>query len=216
MIRRVCPDVTLSEVRIASGQSDRVEVYLRDQIPVRSGLHFGSVAVPFECGRRSELARTQSRPAFANSCLARCSCNYAVASTTTRGYSSSFDVKLENEEEILDAIVSDRRRRRTQARCPEIWQDLHNAAVRDDRVWSSRSPTSRSHKSASCERSCRAIQAELYYRAATFFGDVLGDEFGATTYLEKALAVFRGTPVRSARIDAQLTRIDDNKKLAEL
>ncbi|MDF2697131.1 MAG: Exonuclease SbcC, partial [Labilithrix sp.] len=61
-----------------------------------------------------------------------------------------------------------------------------------------------------------AVQGELFFRAATFFGDVLGDEFGATTYLEKALGAFPGHAGAFERIDAQLTRIDDNKKLAEL
>src|SRR5262249_27018379 len=54
------------------------------------------------------------------------------------------------------------------------------------------------------------------FRAAKFFGDVLGDEFGATTYLERALGAFPGHIGAFERIDAQLTRIDDNKKLAEL
>jgi tetratricopeptide (TPR) repeat protein len=60
------------------------------------------------------------------------------------------------------------------------------------------------------------VQAELYYRAAGFFGEVLGDEFGATTYLEKALTAWPAHVGAFERIDAQLTRVDDNKKLADL
>ncbi len=126
----------------------------------------------------------------------------------------SFENKLENEEEVLDAIVS--ALARNSAFDLGIWQELHEAAVRDDRV----SELAFAYESLAQSRKLKTflpiIQAELYFRAATFFGDVLGDEFGATTYLERALTAQPGHAGAFERIDAQLTRTDDNKKLAEL
>ena len=99
---------------------------------------------------------------------------------------------------------------------PAIWGELHDAAVKHDRV----SELAFAYESAAQSRKLKtllpAVQAELFFRAATFFGDVLGDEFGATTYLEKALGAFPGHAGAFERIDAQLTRVDDDKKLAEL
>jgi tetratricopeptide (TPR) repeat protein len=125
----------------------------------------------------------------------------------------SFEAKLENEEEVLDAIVSALSKN---ALDPGIWSELHDAAVKHDRV----SELAFAYESAAQGRKLKtflpAVQAELFYRAAAFFGDILGDEFGATTYLEKALGAFPGHAGAFERIDAQLTRTDDNKKLAEL
>ncbi len=125
----------------------------------------------------------------------------------------SFDEKLENEEEVLDSIVSALAKN---ALDPAIWQELHEAAVKHDRV----SELAFAYESAAQSRKLKtflpAVQAELFFRAATFFGDILGDEFGATTYLEKALAAFPGHVGAFERIDAQLTRASDHKKLAEL
>jgi tetratricopeptide (TPR) repeat protein len=125
----------------------------------------------------------------------------------------SFEAKLENEEEVVDAILVALSKGQLDA---GVWDDLHKAAVRDDRV----SELAFAYESTAQGRKLKtflpAVQAELYFRAATFFGDVLGDEFGATTYLERALGAQPGHHGAFERIDAQLTRVDDNKKLAEL
>lgn len=125
----------------------------------------------------------------------------------------SFEHKLENEEEVLDAIVAALAR---EALEPSIWDELHDAATRDDRV----SELAFAYESTAQGRKLKtqlpAVQAELYYRAASFFGDVLGDEFGATTYLERALAVLPGHVGAFERIDAQLTRSEDHRRLGEL
>ena len=124
----------------------------------------------------------------------------------------SFDAKLENEEEILDALLVAQAKGTLDA---EIWKELHDAAVRFDRV----SELAFAYESVSQGRKLKTLlpvhQAELYYRAALFFGEILGDEFGATTYLEKALGAYPGHTGAFERIDAQLTRVDDNKKLAD-
>ncbi|MDB4942278.1 MAG: Exonuclease SbcC [Labilithrix sp.] len=114
---------------------------------------------------------------------------------------------------MLDALLVAQSKGQLEA---DVWQELHDAAVRFDRV----SELAFAYESVSQGRRLRtllpAVQAELFYRAAIFFGEVLGDEFGATTYLEKALAAHPGHAGAFERIDAQLTRVDDNKKLADL
>lgn len=125
----------------------------------------------------------------------------------------SFEAKLENEEEVLDSVMSALSKNVLD---PNIWTELHEAAVKFDRV----SELAFAYESAAQGRKLKtflpAVQAEILFRAATFFGDILGDEFGATTYLEKALGAYPGHTGAFERIDAQLTRVDDNKKLAEL
>lgn len=125
----------------------------------------------------------------------------------------SFEAKLENEEEVLDALLLALSKNQLDE---DIWQELHDAAVRFDRV----SELAFAYESVSQGRRLKtllpAVQAELYFRAAGFFGEVLGDEFGATTYLEKALTAWPAHAGAFERIDAQLTRVDDNKKLADL
>ncbi|MBX3190957.1 MAG: tetratricopeptide repeat protein [Labilithrix sp.] len=125
----------------------------------------------------------------------------------------SFETKLENEEEVLDALLVALSRNQLDE---ALWQELHDAAVKFDRV----SELAFAYESVSQGRKLKTllppVQAELYYRAATFFGEILGDEFGATTYLEKALGAHPAHVGAFERIDAQLTRVDDNKKLADL
>ena len=125
----------------------------------------------------------------------------------------SFENSLEKEEEVLDAILAAQAKGTLD---PNIWQELHDAAVRFDRV----SELAFAYESVSQGRKLKTYlpqtQAELFFRAAIFFGEVLGDEFGATTYLEKALGAYPGHNGAFERIDARLTRVDDHKKLADL
>lgn len=125
----------------------------------------------------------------------------------------AFAEKLENEEQVLDAMMTSL----AKDQLPDwAWDNLHGAAVRDERV----SELAFAYEAVSQGRRLKAqppnVQAEFLYRAATFFGEVLGDEFGATTYLERALGAQPGHVGAFERIDAQLTQADDNKKLAEL
>lgn len=137
----------------------------------------------------------------------------STSSRPNRGVIPSFEEKLENEEEVVDALLNAFAKNQLEA---DVWPTLHQAAVRFDRV----SELSFAYESISQSRKLKtqlpAVQAELFFRAATFFGDVLGDEFGAATYLEKALGAQPGHAGAFERIDAQLSRTGDHKKLAEL
>jgi len=125
----------------------------------------------------------------------------------------SFETKLENEEEVLDSLLVALARNQLDE---GLWKELHDAAVRFDRV----SELAFAYESLAQGRKLKTylppVQAELFFRAATFFGEVLGDEFGATTYLERALGAYPAHAGAFERIDAQLTRVDDHKKLADL
>ena len=125
----------------------------------------------------------------------------------------SFEASLENEEEVLDQMMSALSKN---ALDPETWKELHEAAVKHDRA----SQLAFAYESAAAGRKLKTflpqIQAEVLYRAATFFADQLGDEVGAATYLEKSLAAFAGHVGAFERLDALLERAQDHKRLAEL
>ncbi|MFO0736875.1 MAG: tetratricopeptide repeat protein [Labilithrix sp.] len=125
----------------------------------------------------------------------------------------SFETSLENEEEVLDQMMSALSKNALDA---ELWKELHEAAVKHDRA----SQLAFAYESAAAGRKLKTflpqVQAEVLYRAATFFADQLGDEVGASTYLEKALAAFAGHVGAFERLDALLERAQDHKRLAEL
>ncbi len=125
----------------------------------------------------------------------------------------AFDSKLENEEEVLDKLLAAQSKGVLD---PVVWQELHDAAVRDGRV----SELAFAYESVAQGRKLKTllppVQAELFYRAARLTGDVLGDEFGATRYLEKALSAYPGHVGAFEQIDAQLTDVSDSKKLGDL
>jgi tetratricopeptide (TPR) repeat protein len=125
----------------------------------------------------------------------------------------SFEDGLENEEEVLDQMMSALSKNLLD---PDLWKELHEAAVKHDRA----SQLAFAYESAAAGRKLKTflpqIQAEVLYRAATFFADQLGDEVGASTYLEKSLAAFAGHVGAFERLDALLERAHDLKRLAEL
>ena len=127
----------------------------------------------------------------------------------------SFENALENEEEVLDQMMSALSKNAIDS-ASDPWKELHEAAVKHDRA----SQLAFAYESAAAGRKLKTflpqVQAEVLYRAATFFADQLGDEVGAATYLEKALAAHAGHAGAFERLDALLTRTEDHKRLAEL
>jgi tetratricopeptide (TPR) repeat protein len=125
----------------------------------------------------------------------------------------TFESKLEREEELLDALVTALAR----GQLPEgTWQKLHDAAVRDERV----SELAFAYESFAQNRRLKtlapAVIAELLFKAGTFFGEVFGDEIGAMTYLERALAALPTHAGAFERLDRALARKGDFKRLAEM
>src|SRR5580704_15653318 len=92
----------------------------------------------------------------------------------------SFEAKLEDEERLLDAMLASMAR----GALPDgTWERLHEAARRDDRL----SELAFGFETASQGKRMKlvppATAADFLFQAATFFGDVFGDELGAVAYL---------------------------------
>jgi lipopolysaccharide biosynthesis regulator YciM len=125
----------------------------------------------------------------------------------------SFDAPLQNEEDILEQLVTTLSR----GQLPEeTWGELHEAARRDDRL----SELAFAYESVSQGKRIKTLLptplAEFYFRAAQFFGDVFGDDVGAAAYLERAVATYPAHAGAFEALDALFTRADANKKLADL
>ena len=125
----------------------------------------------------------------------------------------SFDEPLDNEEEVLDQFVTALSR----GQLPEdSWGKLHDAAKRDDRSSELAFAYEAVTQGKRIKTLLPAALGEFYFRAAQFFGDVFGDDVGATAYLERAIAAAPGHVGAFEALDHRLTNADANKKLAEL
>jgi tetratricopeptide (TPR) repeat protein len=125
----------------------------------------------------------------------------------------TFENKLEKEEEILEQLLTALARNQLP---PDTWTKLHLAAVRDDRL----SELAFSYEGVSQGKRLKTqtppVVAEFLYRASTFFSEAFGDELGAVSYLERALAA---QPLHAAafeKLDAILTKAKNDKALADL
>ncbi len=125
----------------------------------------------------------------------------------------SFEAKVENEEPLVDAMLASLARTTLPT---DAWEKLHEAAHRDDRL----SEVAFAFESVSQGKRLRTAQppiaAEFLFQAGRFFGDVFGDEAGAVTYLERALALWPGHAGAFAKIDTLLSKSRQGKKLAEV
>ena len=125
----------------------------------------------------------------------------------------SFDEKLDAEEEVLEVMLAALGKEKLDG---AVWQKLHDAAVRDERV----SELAFAYESVSQGKRIKILPpvaaAEFYFRAATFFADVLGDEFGGRSYLEKAIGASPSHPQAFERLADMLERAGDETKLGEL
>ena len=125
----------------------------------------------------------------------------------------AFEGRLEKEEEILDGLVM----RLGRGSIPgEVWARLHEAAQRDGRL----AELAFAYESVAQSRRLRtfppAVGAEFNFQAATYFGDVFGDELGAVTYLERALALVPVHVGAFERLAELLAKTQNWKRLGEL
>jgi len=125
----------------------------------------------------------------------------------------TFEAKLENEEAILDAMLTLHAKGQLP---PDAWDKLHAAAQRDDRM----SELAFAYESVSQGKRLKTLPgaavAEFLFQAARFFGDVFADEFGAITYLERAHAAMPAHAGVFEKLDALLTKTKNEKRLAEI
>ncbi len=125
----------------------------------------------------------------------------------------TFEVRLDNEEAILDAILASMSRGTLPA---GTWERLYAASQRDGRL----SELAFAFESASQGKRMKGLApplaAEFLFQAACFFGDVFGDELGAVPYLERALAALPAHWGSFAKIEQILRKTQQPKKLADV
>src|SRR5579864_5965881 len=125
----------------------------------------------------------------------------------------TFDTKLDSEETTLDAMLVAMARGTLQA---GVWDRLRAASQRDGRL----SELAFAFESASQAKRVKglppALAAEFLFQAACFFADVFGDEAGAVTYLERALALAPTHAPSFLKIDQILHKTEQPRKLAEV
>ena len=125
----------------------------------------------------------------------------------------TFEAKLEDEERLLDAMLA------AMARGPlpdGIWERLHAAAQRDDRLSELAFGFESSSQGKRLKMLPPAVGADFLFQAARFFGDVFGDELGAVTYLERALVLVPGHAPAFAKIEHLLQKAGHLRKLADV
>ncbi len=125
---------------------------------------------------------------------------------------ASLDERLENEVDVLDSFLLALARNQLPR---EAWEKLHNAARRDDRT----AELAFAFEGLAGDRKLRTLQAgvvaEFMYQSSIFFGDVMGDELGAATFLDKAMSAMPTHPGAIARYEEKLTNAKDFQKLGE-
>jgi len=125
----------------------------------------------------------------------------------------TFDNKLENEEEVLETILSALSRGQLH---PDTWTQFHLAAVRDDRLAEVAFAYENATQSKRIKTLPPNVGAEFFFRASTFFSDAFGDELGAVSYLERALAASPTHEESFQKIEQLLTKSQSWRKLADV
>ena len=120
---------------------------------------------------------------------------------------------VDNESAVLDVLVAALAKGNPH---PEIWDKLHEAAARGDRI---------SELAFAYERLCGdrrfslyppAVQAEALMHAASFFAKTFGDPAGARTYLERVITIAPARADAFAQLEAVLVEARESTRLADL
>lgn len=123
---------------------------------------------------------------------------------------------LEREEEVLDSFVTMLGHGQLE---PDAWDHLHAAARRDGRIAELAFAYEAVAQGKRLKTMAPAILAELNFHAGRFFSEVFGDDFGATAYLERAVAAAPGSLASSGAFDrlvVLLTKAENWRRLAEV
>src|SRR5260221_5398241 len=98
----------------------------------------------------------------------------------------------------------------------DAWQKLHDAAGREERL----SELAFAYESGSQGSRLQAVPgpaaSEFLYQAAIFIGGHFGDELGAITYLERAVASNAAHLGAFEKLDQLLTKNRNHRRLAEV
>jgi golgin subfamily B member 1 len=125
----------------------------------------------------------------------------------------SFAAKVENEEQLLDAVLASLARG---AFPPDAWERLHAAASRDGRTSELAFAFETVSQGKRLKTAPAPVAAEFLYQAARFFADAFGDELGAVSCLERALAAAPTHGASIAKIEQLLVKAGQPRKLAEV
>jgi len=125
----------------------------------------------------------------------------------------SFEAKVENEEELLDAVLASLARGAFPA---EGWENLHAAARRDDRANELAFAFETVSQSRRMKTVPPSVATEFLLEAARFFSDVFGDDLGAASCLERALAIAPSNMAALGKVETLLLKAGQPKKLAEI
>jgi tetratricopeptide (TPR) repeat protein len=121
--------------------------------------------------------------------------------------------KLENEVGVLDLLVSALARGQTHE---AMWEQLHDAALRDDRVAELAFAYERFSKDKKLRSLNPAAQTAFLLHAGSFFAEVFGDVDGAEPYLERAFSLSPGDAAVFQKLEAVFTGKGENIKLGEM
>jgi tetratricopeptide (TPR) repeat protein len=121
--------------------------------------------------------------------------------------------KLENEVGVLDLLVSALARGQTHE---AMWEQLHDAALRDDRVAELAFAYERFSKDKKLRSLNPGAQTVFLLHAGSFFAEVFGDVDGAEPYLERAFSLSPGDATVFQKLEAVFTGKGENIKLGEM
>jgi tetratricopeptide (TPR) repeat protein len=125
----------------------------------------------------------------------------------------TFEAKLQDEEPLLESLLAALGR----GVLPDgAWDRLHAASQRDQRVSELAFAFESVSQGKRIKMATPAAGAEFLFQAARFLSEVLGDDRGAITYLERAIALAPAHAAAFARLEALLTKTGNGKKLAEV
>jgi len=127
--------------------------------------------------------------------------------------SFTFETALENEPEILDALLAALARNQVPA---GAWSALHLAAVRDDRLAQLADAYSGASQGKRLKAATPQVAAEFLYRAGLFFADAANDVAHAIEYWRRALSAFPGHPTAFGRLESALIDAGQKREQAEL
>jgi tetratricopeptide (TPR) repeat protein len=120
---------------------------------------------------------------------------------------------LESVDGALDLLVTEMAKGQAH---PELWEALHEAAVRDDKVADLAFAYEHLAQDKRVKLLAPALQADLFLHATAFFGDFFGDPDGAVGYAERALGAVPGHPEAFSRLEGLLSASKDQPRLAQL
>jgi tetratricopeptide (TPR) repeat protein len=125
----------------------------------------------------------------------------------------TFEAKLQDEEPLLESVLAAMGR----GVLPEgAWERLHAAARRDERMSELAFAFESVSQGKRIKMATPAAGAEFLFQAARFFSEVFGDDLGAITYLERALALSPTHAPAFERLEQLLTKTGNGKKLSEV